>query len=128
MRRFARLVVIVSVSTTTLPMAARAQTTPSSSTSAPARSAAQDPAQAPTQAPAEPTDVSRSLFELAPRQFELGGRVTSVSGDPARFQRYQDLRDGALFTNARYTHADGARSQLFRASADNVGVRGQRCT
>src|SRR5262245_54778753 len=69
------------------------------------------------QAPAAPAlDESRSLFELAPRQFEIGGRISSISGDPARFQRYQDLRDGLLFTNARYTREDASGSGLFRAS------------
>ena len=42
----------------------------------------------------------RSLFEPTWRQFQIGGRFTSVDGDPARFQRYQDLRDGVLFTDA----------------------------
>jgi MtrB/PioB family decaheme-associated outer membrane protein len=80
----------------------------------------------PAQPAAAPTDISSSLFELAPRQFEIGGRFSSISGDPARFQRYQDLRDGVLFTNARYTRADSSGSGLFRASADNVGWRDQR--
>src|SRR5262245_52492976 len=71
--------------------------------------------QAKPQAPAAPAppaasagDESRSLFEVAPRQFDIGGRITSIAGDPARFQRYQDLRDGLLFTNARYTREDAS--------------------
>jgi MtrB/PioB family decaheme-associated outer membrane protein len=111
MHRLFRLAVIAALIGATLPIAARAQTTPE-----------------PAQAPAQPTDISRSLFEVAPRQFELGGRVSSVSGDPARFQRYQDIRDGVLFTNARYTRTDGAGSGLFSASADNIGWRDQRYT
>ena len=53
----------------------------------------QAPAQpAAAQAPAE--DTSRSLFALTDRELFIGGRVTSIDGDPARFQRYQDQRDG----------------------------------
>ena len=60
------------------------------------------------------------------RQFQIGGRLTSVDGDPARFQRYQDLRDGVLFTDARYAREDPIGSWLFRVAADNVGWRDQR--
>ena len=35
------------------------------------------------------------------KQLQLSGRLSSTSGDPARWQRYQDLRDGLLFTGAR---------------------------
>src|SRR5204863_9135406 len=59
-------------------------------------------AQAGTQPPAQPAATapdseSRSLFALTDREFLIGGRATSIDGDPARFQRYQDLRDGLLF-------------------------------
>ena len=33
---------------------------------------------------------------------DSAGAVSSVSGDPARWQRYQDLRDGVSFTDVRY--------------------------
>ena len=33
--------------------------------------------------------------------FQLSGRVSSIDGDAARWQRYEDLRDGLLFTGAR---------------------------
>ena len=71
---------------------------------------------------------SRSLFDPAPRQFQIGGRLSSVSGDPARWQRYEDLRDGLLFTDARYERLWEDTGQLFRASADKVGWRDQRFT
>jgi MtrB/PioB family decaheme-associated outer membrane protein len=77
---------------------------------------------APSGAP-EPTG---SLFDETSRQFELGGRFSSVDGDPARWQRYQDLRDGVLFTKARYTREDPAGNWLFRTTADNLGWRDQR--
>src|SRR5262245_66597318 len=47
------------------------------------------------------TDGTRSLFAPGWNLLELSGRVSSVSGDPARWQRYEDLRDGLLFTGAR---------------------------
>jgi MtrB/PioB family decaheme-associated outer membrane protein len=71
-------------------------------------------------------DTSRSLFEEAPTQFELGGRWTSTDGDPARFQRYGDFRDGLLFDTARYARDEPGGAWLFRAAADNVGWRDQR--
>ena len=56
----------------------------------------------PQPSPAAADDTSRSLFALTDRELFIGGRVTSIDGDPARFQRYQDLRDGLLFTGFRY--------------------------
>jgi MtrB/PioB family decaheme-associated outer membrane protein len=78
------------------------------------------------QTPGQEPDSSRSLFETTSRQLEVGGRFSDVSGDPARFQRYQDIRDGALFTNVRYARQDPGELWLFRATADNVGWRDQR--
>jgi MtrB/PioB family decaheme-associated outer membrane protein len=83
------------------------------------------PAQAPA---ASSVDTSRSLFEPTWRQFQLGGRFTSVAGDPARFQRYQDLRDGVLFTDFRYRDEDAAGNWLYKLTADNVGYRDQKYT
>jgi MtrB/PioB family decaheme-associated outer membrane protein len=95
--------------------AARAQTTAPAAPAAPTP-AVQDPA----------PDTSRSLFEPTWRQVELGGRLSSVSGDPARFQRYADIRDGLLLTDFRFARDDSAGNWLFRAAADNVGWRDQR--
>ena len=67
-----------------------------------------------------------SLFEPTWRQFQIGGRLSSVAGDPARWQRYEDLRDGLLFTNARHAREWEQTGQLFRVTADNVGWRDQR--
>jgi hypothetical protein len=63
---------------------------------------------------------------VSPREFVIGGRVTSVDGDPARFQRYQDYRDGLLFTGARYSREDADGNYAFKALADNVGYRDQK--
>src|SRR5262245_55238268 len=70
---------------------------------------ARQPAVAPqgaAQTPAQAADASRSLFSPRERQFVFAGRASSVDGDPARWQRYQDMRDGVLFTDARYARAD----------------------
>jgi MtrB/PioB family decaheme-associated outer membrane protein len=76
--------------------------------------------QAPTEA------EGRSLFDPTWRQFQISGRAASVDGDPARWQRYQDLRDGLLFTDARYERTDPNGAWLFHGGADNVGWRDQR--
>ena len=98
-----------------------------------AQGAAQPPAPPSSQAPPQPaapaaadaSDLSRSLFEPTSRQFLIGGRLTSVDGDPARFQRYQDQRDGLLFSNFRYSFAKPDGTWDFHARADNVGYRDQ---
>src|SRR5262245_60880961 len=85
------------------------------------------PSQTPPQdAAATPTEEPKSLFEPTWHQFLFGGRFSSISGDPARFQRYQDLRDGVVFTEARYAHGDTDGKWLFRAGGDNVGYRDTR--
>jgi MtrB/PioB family decaheme-associated outer membrane protein len=96
----------------------------------PALAAAQAQAQTPPAAAAQPAaaEETRSLFDPWPRQFQIGGRLSSVSGDPARWQRYEDLRDGLLFTDARYERLWEDTGQAFRASADNVGYRDARYT
>ena len=93
----------------------------------PAAASGQQPAPTPAQpAAAAPVDDTRSLFDPTWRQFEIGGRLSSVAGDPARWQRYRDLRDGVLFTNARYEREWAATGQRFRVAADNVGWRDGR--
>jgi MtrB/PioB family decaheme-associated outer membrane protein len=82
-------------------------------------------APAPAQAPATDLDT-RSLFEPRANQAQISGRFSSIDGDPARYQRYQDLRDGVLFTDARYSRSDPMGAWLFNAAADNVGWRDQR--
>jgi MtrB/PioB family decaheme-associated outer membrane protein len=85
-------------------------------------------------APAQPSapvtetgfDVARSLFDRTWHQFQIGGRMTSVNGDPARFQRYQDVRDGMMITDARYAYAPPDGAWQSRIAADNIGWRDQR--
>lgn len=75
---------------------------------------------------AAPSDVQSSLFAPTWRQFRVGGRLSSVSGDPARWQRYRDLRDGVLFTDFRYAREWAGTGQRFEVTADNVGWRDGR--
>jgi len=90
-------------------------------------------AQAGTPAPAQPAAASpiaagepaRSLFELTDRELFIGGRLTSIDGDPARFQRYQDVRDGLLFSGFRYLFAQPDGAYTLKARANNVGWRDQ---
>jgi len=132
MRQLAYLVCCLGLA---VPSAAHAQalaqlpatTTPDSPSAAdsqkPSEPAQQAPAATPADAAAEET---RSLFDPTWHQFMFGGRWSSVSGDPARFQRYQDLRDGVMFTDARFAREDPDGNWLFRLGADNVGWRDQR--
>ncbi|HEY7173134.1 MAG TPA: MtrB/PioB family decaheme-associated outer membrane protein [Vicinamibacterales bacterium] len=94
-----------------------------------AGAAAAPPAPAQAQTPAPPAaaaaDDTQSLFTLTDREFLIGGRATSIDGDPARFQRYQDVRDGILFSGFRYAFARPDGSDTFNARANNVGYRDQ---
>ena len=104
---------------------------PADTTAAPAEPAinADSPAapQATEPAPAS-SEPARSLFDPAPRQFLLGGRFTSIDGDPARFQRYQDLRGGVVFSDFRFAKEDADGNWKYHFTADNVGYRDQKCT
>lgn len=93
-------------------------------TPAPQTPAPETPAAAPDQAAT--AEATGSLFDETWHQFELGVRLSSIAGDPARFQRYQDLRDGLLFTKARYARDGGDGDWTFRVAGDNVGWRDQR--
>jgi MtrB/PioB family decaheme-associated outer membrane protein len=113
MRRLSFISLILLVGAAAAPRRALAQT----GTPPPAQPAAASPTAA--------DDTSRSLFELTDRELFVGGRVTSIDGDPARFQRYQDVRDGLLLSGFRYsfTQPDGA--YTFDTRANNVGWRDQ---
>src|SRR4051812_11328830 len=96
---------------------------------APPGTAGQPPATPATaaQAPAAAaTETTHSLFDQTWHQVQFGARLTNIDGDPARFQRYHDVRDGVLFTDARYENEAPAGDWSFRAAADNVGWRDQR--
>ena len=105
------------------PAAARAQTVALSASEGVLPAAV---AQAPAQAPVGAALDTRNLFEPRANQLQIGGRFSSIDGDPARFQRYQDVRDGVLFTDARFARDATDGSWLFHAGADNLGWRDQR--
>src|SRR5580765_5422350 len=91
---------------------------------APAQTPAQ-PAPPAAASPAADDTASRSLFDVTDREFFIGGRVSSIDGDPARYQRYQDVRNGLLFSNFRYAFAQPAGTSTFNARSNNVGYRNQ---
>src|SRR5262249_32475184 len=113
----------------TTPAAAQTALAPPAALSPDSSSAAASPSPPQASTPAAPaatTEAPRSLFQPTWHQFEFGGRLSSVDGDPARWQRYQDLRDGVIFTDAKYAREDPGGNWLFRGTADNVGYRDQR--
>jgi MtrB/PioB family decaheme-associated outer membrane protein len=55
---------------------------------------------------------------------DFGVRLSSDSGDPARNQRYRDLRDGATVDRLRYARDD--KKWVVAAGADHMGYRDQR--
>ena len=57
---------------------------------------------------------------------DFGGRFTSVDGDPARYMRFRDLRDGPFAQNFDLTRR--GEDWTFDALATNVGYRDQRYT
>jgi hypothetical protein len=56
---------------------------------------------------------------------DIGARITSVSGDEARYERYRDLRSGV---NANLLFNKETENWTFNAKASNVGYRDQRYT
>ncbi len=117
MRRLSFTSLILLVGAAAAPQRALAQAGTAPATQTPAQPAAASPAAA--------DDTSRSLFDLTDRELFIGGRATSIDGDPARFQRYQDVRDGLLFSGFRYLFAPPDGATTFRARANNVGWRDQ---
>jgi MtrB/PioB family decaheme-associated outer membrane protein len=77
-----------------------------------------------TQPQAQPTTSAAPTFTPKFGQFDFGFRADDVSGDEARYNRYRDLRGGAVFDAFRFTQEKPA--WYFRAEADNVGYRDQR--
>jgi MtrB/PioB family decaheme-associated outer membrane protein len=73
---------------------------------------------------AQETTPSTATSELGTGRFDFGFRAMSVDGDPARFQKYRDLRDGATFDKLRWQVDKN--TWMFNAEADHVGFRDQR--
>jgi MtrB/PioB family decaheme-associated outer membrane protein len=68
------------------------------------------------QEPATPSSQAGSV--------SIGLRLTDISGDPARNQRYRDLREGPVVDGFHYFL--DKRSWRFDTSADHVGYRDQQ--
>jgi MtrB/PioB family decaheme-associated outer membrane protein len=102
------------------------QTTPTTPSTGQGKPVTAPPTATPQTPTAATVEAPHSLFDQTWRQFQFGARLTNVDGDPARFQRYQDVRDGVLFTDARYANESPEGNWQFRAAADNVGYRDQR--
>ena len=84
----------------------------------------QPPASAPvTEKATAPTDSGTSTFTGKSR-IDFGFRANDVSGDPARFQRFRDERDGGYIPAFRFEREN--ETTFFRAEANNVGYRDQR--
>jgi MtrB/PioB family decaheme-associated outer membrane protein len=84
----------------------------------------QPPAQ-PTTPPAVRASGSDILGGVVQRGvFDVGFVGSSIDGDAARYQRYQDLRDGAQANLFRFTRDEGR--WFVKAGADHVGRRDQK--
>lgn len=86
--------------------------------SAPVRAQAAGPPP-PPQAPAPEPGVGAFANHI-----DFGVRVSSISGDPARWQRYRDLRDGPVVN--RFDFRFDTPDWLLRLNGDHVGYRDQR--
>src|SRR5688500_4240758 len=85
--------VCVTVAGLALPMGSAAQTPPPTTTQPPPTVQSKPAPEQPAETPDPAAEDTRSLFAPRWNMFQLSGRVSSVSGDPARWQRYQDLGD-----------------------------------
>jgi MtrB/PioB family decaheme-associated outer membrane protein len=84
----------------------------------------EQPAPAPQTAQAtQPATPSTTPFTPLGR-VDFGFRAENISGDPARYQRFQDLRQGAYLDGFRFDKATEQWS--FKADGGNIGYRDQR--
>ena len=74
-------------------------------------------------APAAADTAGTSIFG-AKNRIDFGYRGTSLSGDPARYMRFRDLRDGADIPVFRFNKE--TETQFFHAEAFNPGYRDQQ--
>jgi len=82
-------------------------------------------AQATLPKPTDPRDEAAASF--SGRLFgavDFGGRFTSVDGDPARYERYRDLRDGPFAQSVSFSRRTA--EWTVDALANNIGYRDQR--
>jgi MtrB/PioB family decaheme-associated outer membrane protein len=79
---------------------------------------------APTSPPAGEADVPAAASGPSLGRVDVGIRGASVSGDPARYNRFRDIRDGAFLEGLKFEkETDG---WAFFGQASNLGYRDQR--
>ena len=78
----------------------------------------------PGQAATQPTQAAEPAPGTQANRIDFGARISGVSGDPARWQRYRDLRDGPVVN--RFDFAFDRNSWLLSLGGDHVGYRDQR--
>src|SRR5262249_35633737 len=85
----------------------------------------QDTSPAPQQSAVAPA-ATAAEFGTAPNQIEFGYRGTryTADSDEARYQRYQDLRNGPTVDRLRW--GKNTDRYLFKVEADHLGYRDQR--
>ena len=76
------------------------------------------------QTPAPPAQTAEAPIGSFANRIDFGARVGTVTGDPARWQRYRDLRDGPVINafSVRFDRNDW----LLGLTGDHVGYRDQR--
>ena len=74
--------------------------------------------------PALTAPVRQRYAPASVGEIDFGLRVSGVSGDPARYQRLRDLRDGPTLDRLRYDRDTAG--WKFQAAMDHVGYRDQR--
>src|SRR5688572_2157454 len=80
--------------------------------------------QSPAPRPPSLPDVPAAPPAVRVGEIDFGLRVSGVSGDPARYQRLRDLRDGPTLDRVRYNRDTAG--WKFQAAMDHVGYRDQR--
>jgi MtrB/PioB family decaheme-associated outer membrane protein len=85
---------------------------------------AQTPATPPATQAAGAVPAAASTTFAPKSRIDFGFRGNSIDGDPARFQRFRDERDGAYVPMFRF--ANETETSFFHAEANNVGYRDQR--
>lgn len=82
------------------------------------------PANGQTQTPAPPAQAAEPATGTFANRIDFGARIAGVEGDPARWQRYRDLRDGPVVN--RFDFQFDRNDWLVRLGGDHVGYRDQR--
>lgn len=85
---------------------------------------AQTGTQAPATPPASQGDIPATASEPGLGRVNFGIRGDNLAGDPARYNRFRDIRDGAFLD--RFRLSKGTDSWIFLGEAFDVGYRDQR--